>query len=185
MVGQKHKLYSFYRPKTMRIIVSAILQRWNVKKKEIEILIQERWKPKVDPHYSGMLEIVAGGVEEGETVYQALKREIKEETNLELIKVINDYQSDIYKHNDDEVFVFQPFICQQMIKTKKGLRWIGFVFLCEVRGGLPSQTSEARNFHWLGIKELRSELNKNPHKFFPLQVPVLKYYVKQKEIKQN
>ncbi len=43
-----------------RAIISAILQKKD-KNGEILIYLQERWKPKTSPAYSGMIEIPAGG----------------------------------------------------------------------------------------------------------------------------
>jgi ADP-ribose pyrophosphatase len=61
-------------------IVSAIVERKC--RKTTELLMQVRWKPKNDPVYSGAFEIPAGGIELGESVYEALKREVFEETGL-------------------------------------------------------------------------------------------------------
>jgi 8-oxo-dGTP pyrophosphatase MutT (NUDIX family) len=51
-------------------------------KGEKEILVQTRWKPDRDPLYSGTLEIPAGGMHVYENVYDAVKREVLEETGL-------------------------------------------------------------------------------------------------------
>ena len=60
-------------------VVSAIIEReWNG---HTEVLVQTRWKPERDPVYSGTLEIPAGGVDQYENVYDAVKREVFEETH--------------------------------------------------------------------------------------------------------
>ena len=64
-------------------IVSAIIERERNGTKEV--LIQTRWKPENDPVYSGTLEIPAGGLNKYENVYEAVKREVFEETELKVI----------------------------------------------------------------------------------------------------
>ena len=49
---------------------------------EREILVQTRWKPDRDPLYAGTLEVPAGGMHVYENVYDAVKREVLEETGL-------------------------------------------------------------------------------------------------------
>lgn len=72
--------------------------------------------------------------------------------------------------------MFTPFLCQQMLATKKGLHWVGFVFRCEVKGEVRLNASEAINPLWVTIEELNILLTTNPESFFPLQYPVLKTY---------
>jgi len=158
-------------------IISAILQKKN-KQGEILIYLQERWKPKVSPTYSGMIEIPAGGIDGYENVYDALKREVKEECGLDVVKVISDFQSEIYEYNKkDKSFVFKPFVCQQVLNTNGGLPWIGFVFICEVSGIVKIDKNEARNPRWMNVAELKELIYNYPGKIFPLQLPVLEYYV--------
>lgn len=153
-------------------VVSAILKKDNL------IYLQERWKPNVSPNYSGLIEIPAGVIDAYESIHDALAREIKEETNLDIVEVLDNYQSDIESPNDcDKSFVFKPFLCQQVLKTNNGLSWIGFVFLCEVQGNVQIEKSEARNPQWVTMDKLRNMLDKKPESFFSLQLPVLKYYI--------
>jgi 8-oxo-dGTP pyrophosphatase MutT (NUDIX family) len=159
-----------------KVVVSAILLK--KEKKEIKIFLQTRWKPKSSPTYSGMLEIPAGGIDSYENVYDALKREVKEETNLNIIKIINDYYGDVFNpRKNDKTFVFKPFICQQALETNNGLPWIGFVFICEVKGEVKMNANEARYPIWVSIKELKKIVKDNSGSIFPLQLPVLKYFV--------
>jgi 8-oxo-dGTP pyrophosphatase MutT (NUDIX family) len=159
-----------------RAVVSAILQKKD--DDGIKVFIQTRWKPHVDAPYSGMLEIPAGGIDPYENVYEALKREVKEECGLDVVKVIDDFQSNVEEPvKGDRVFVFKPFLCQQALSTRGGLPWVGFVFLCEVSGEVKMQESEAKDPVWLNLAELEQKLKENPEIFFPLQLPVLKHYV--------
>lgn len=159
-----------------RPIVSAILQKKS--RNGISIFLQTRWKPNIDSPYSGLIEIPAGWIEEYENIFDALKREVKEECGLTVTKVIGDYKGPILKPcKGDSAFAFRPFICQQVLSTRGGLPWIGFVFLCEVKGKIKMQESEAQNPRWVSIKELEDIINIFPDKIFPLQLPALKYYL--------
>ncbi len=164
-------------PNKIRPVVSAILQKKD--KDGLKIFIQTRWKLHIDSPYSGMLEIPAGGIDAYENVYDALKREVKEECGLDVVKIVNDFQSDIEEPIiGDKAFVFQPFLCQQVLSTRNGLPWMGFVFLCEVEGEIKMQENEAKDPIWVSLKELEEILSTKPDEIFPLQLPVLKYYLK-------
>lgn len=160
-----------------KAVISAIL----FKKEDgiIKFFTQIRWKPKESPQYIGMIELPAGGIEAYEDVYDALYREVKEETNLEIVRIIDNYKGEkLSTRENDESFVFKPFICQQVTKSNNGLPWIGFVFLCEVKGEVKIQKSEAKDPKWLTLGELENLL-KSKEKIFILQYPVLKYFVEE------
>ena len=164
-------------PKT---IISAILMRR--RNDTIEIFLQTRWKPTVSPMYSGMLEIPAGVIDAYENVYDALRREVKEECGLEIVKIVDDYQGQIVEPRPhDKSFVFKPFICQEALETNNGLPWMGFVFLCEVEGEVRVDASEAKDPRWVSITELKEILKTSQEKIFPLQLPVLKYFIEYAE----
>lgn len=159
-----------------RAVISAILEKTEdgVRK----VFIQTRWKPVVSPTYLGVLEIPAGGIDGYENIYDALKREVKEETGLDIIKVIDDFQSAIVENRpNDKSHVFKPFICQQSLETNNGLPWIGFVFRCEVEGEVKMQLEEAKDPQWMTIDELENILKEEPEKIFSLQYTTLQYYV--------
>jgi 8-oxo-dGTP diphosphatase len=155
-------------------IVSAIVER--VHDGEIEILVQTRWKPDRDPVYSGTLEIPAGGIKKYENVYDALQREVYEETGLKVLKIKPDIRTKMFSPRDDEAFAFVPFCGQQ--QTKGGVSRIGFVFICEVEDKPPvSQPEEVRDVRWMKTFELRQLLDENPEKIFTFQLGVLDYYL--------
>src|SRR5574341_2340059 len=81
-------------------IVSAIIEREHNRKKKI--LVQTRWKPDRDPLYSGTLEIPAGGMQVYENVYDAVKREVLEETGLRVTRFDPDICTRTYAPNDDD-----------------------------------------------------------------------------------
>ena len=155
-------------------IVSAIIERDHDGEKEI--LVQTRWKPDRDPHYSGTLEIPAGGIHRYENVYDAVKREVLEETGLRVISFYPDIRTKTYAPHDDDCFAFVPFCCQQQLKG--GLPRVGFVFLCQVEDAEPvPQHEEVRDIRWMKTSELRKLIAERPERIFTLQLGVLDYYL--------
>lgn len=166
--------------KTNIPVVSAIIER--IRNGQTEILIQTRWKPSRDPVYSGTFEIPAGWVDYYESVYDALKREVKEEAGLTVIKIKPDIKTKVHSPKDDGAFAFMPFCCQQQIKG--GRPWVGFVFLCEVEDAEPvPQETEVKDIHWITKAELKRLFTEEPNKFFTLQLPVIDYYLNYANLK--
>ena len=161
-------------PKTNIPVVSAIVER--VHNGVTQVLVQTRWKPESDPVYSGTLEIPAGWVDEYENVYDALKREVLEETGLVITRIKPDRHTAIHgTQKNDASFAFLPFCCQQQLKG--GKLWIGFVFLCEVEDTEPvAQGTEVKDIRWMSKDELRKIFEESPDSIFTLQLGVLDYY---------
>ena len=158
--------------------VGAIIERHN--NGHTEILLQTRWQPHGDPVYSGTLEFPAGRMDNlYEDVYEALGREIKEETGLTLKGISNDQRSkSVSTGRDDKIIGFQPYYCTQQLKN--GQPWIGFVFRCEVEPGEPSgSASETKDPQWIRVEKLRKMVAENPNQFFGLELPALQYYLDQ------
>lgn len=155
-------------------VVSALIERQH--NGETEILVQTRWKPEWDPIYSGTLEIPAGWIDRYENVYDALKREVREETGLTVLKIKPDIKTRVHSPGDDGSFAFIPFCCQQQITG--GKPWIGFVFLCEVEDKEPvAQSDECRDIRWMKKADLKQLLDEFPEKIFTLQAGVFDYYL--------
>jgi 8-oxo-dGTP diphosphatase len=154
-------------------VVSALIEREH--EGETEILVQTRWKPEFDPKYSGTLEIPAGWIDRYENVYDAVKREVLEETGLRVLKIEPEIKTAIHGPNEDGSFAFIPFCCQQQIKG--GKPWIGFVFLCQVEDKEPiPQSDECRDIKWMKASLLKKLFEENPQKIFTLQLGVLDLY---------
>lgn len=159
-----------------RAVVSAILEK--IEDGKQYVFVQTRWKPQASPTYLGVFEIPAGGIDGYENVYEAVKREVREETGLEITRFIDDVQTPVMQARPgDTSIAFKPFICQQVLKTNGGLPWVGFVFRCEVTGTITMQTSEAKDPRWVTIDELDELITKTPEQIFSLQLATLRYYV--------
>jgi 8-oxo-dGTP pyrophosphatase MutT (NUDIX family) len=158
-------------------VVSAIIER--EKDGEVEILIQTRWKFNKDPVYSGTIEIPAGKIPAYENVYDAVHREVLEETGLKIIDIYPNIKTKTHNVKDDGSFAFQPFCCQQQIKN--GQPWIGFVFICKVKDEKPkNRKNETKDVRWIKKSELKQIFEKTPEKIFTLQLGVLEFYFNKK-----
>ena len=155
-------------------IVSAIIEREHNGEKEI--LVQTRWKPERDPLYSGTLEIPAGGMHVYENVYDAVKREVLEETGLRVTSFYPDIRTKTYAPKMTTACLC-PLRCQQQLKG--GLPRVGFVFLCQVEDAEPvPQHDEVRDIRWMTVSELWKMFEETPEQIFTLQLGVLEYYLK-------
>lgn len=161
-------------PKTNIPVISALIER--ERNGETEILVQTRWKPERDPIYSGTLEIPAGWIEMYENVYEAVKREVLEETGLHVTNIYPDVKTQTYSPKDDGAFAFVPYCCQQQLKG--GKPWIGFVFLCRVDSREPvANSDETKDIHWLSKSKLKEIVTIHPEQIFTLQLGALNYYL--------
>jgi 8-oxo-dGTP pyrophosphatase MutT (NUDIX family) len=152
--------------------VSAIIERRQGTR--TQVLVQVRWKPAKDPVYSGTFEIPAGGINLYENVYDALKREVFEETGLQVTGFRPDIKTRIHSQNGDDVFAFVPFCCQQQVT---GHARVGFVFVCTVEGTTTPAPDEVGEITWLDTAELRRLVEKEPERIFTFQLPVLAFYL--------
>ncbi len=163
-------------------IISAIIERKG--ESETEILIQTRIAD-YDDLYQGTIEIPAGRIDSFENLYDAIIREVKEETGLDVLEIGQalDSETETTSRND-EAIVFQPFCCQQSIKGN--IPWVGFVFIIKVKEGkLIPEKGQTQDLRWVKISELKEILLNSKDKVFTLQLPVLKYYVSHKEGKDG
>lgn len=87
--------------------------------------------------WHGQYVIPGGHIELGETIEEALKREIKEETNL-----------DIY---DIEFLVFQEFIYDKSFWKKD--HFIFFDFMCRTDSSDVILNEEAEEYIWVSVEE--------------------------------
>lgn len=159
-----------------RAVVSAIIEK--VENGRRYIFVQTRWKPEASPTYLGVLEIPAGGIDSYENVYDAIRREVQEETGLEITRFIDDEHTPIMEMRPgDTSIAFRPFLCQQVLETNGGLPWVGFVFRCEAAGTITMEPTEAKDPRWMSIDELDELLTSHPDQIFSLQIATLRYYI--------
>lgn len=156
----------FTKPSACAIIEKKI-------EKEKYILIQERFKEDA-PSENGLLEIPGGKIREFENIYDCLRREVKEETGLDIIKIHGEEDSNIVEYNDYTVLNYTPFDCVQNIKGYYPI--MAEMFICEASGDLLTYTNESKNPRWVSLKELINLLEKHETSFYPMHIAALKKY---------
>ncbi|BCZ48897.1 DNA mismatch repair protein MutT [Clostridium gelidum] len=139
------------------------------------ILVQERQKEDGGKE-NGMLEIPAGKIREYENIFEALRREVKEETGLIITKINGEECSSQSCVNGNKVISFQPYCVTQNLSGAYSL--ILNTFLCEADGVLAESTNETQNIHWEKADIILDMLKANPDSFFLMHVNALKKYFK-------
>ena len=152
--------------------VGAIIEK--CKEDGVCILIQERYKEHEHVE-KGLLEIPAGKIREYENIYQALRREVKEETGLDITEIAGEEKKRTVEVNGYKVMSYEPFDCSQNFCG--GYSIILQTFLCRATGKLVKQTNETRNIHWVLKDKLKEMLEENVEMFYPMHVNTLKKYL--------
>lgn len=118
--------------------VAAIIEK--IVNNEKYILIQTRQKEDV-AETNGMLELLAGKIREYENIFEALRREVKEETGLSITKILGEDNqiSNFIKGN--EVISYTPYCITQNLSGAYSI--ILNTFLCEAKGELLTETNES------------------------------------------
>jgi 8-oxo-dGTP pyrophosphatase MutT (NUDIX family) len=154
---------------------AAIIER--VHDGELEVLLQTRWKPE-DTLYSGLLEIPGGRIQLGEDVQSALRREIEEETGLQVEEIAPSVDIRRQGKNSKTSVTFVPFCGEQFL----GSNYIGFVFICKASGKLLQKgIYDGKDPRWFKFSELKRILSEKPEEVFPYHLSALTYYVQQRE----
>ena len=137
-----------------------------------EILIQTRDKPFEGGRW---LELPGGRVEEYELLYDALKREIKEETGLTLHSVDGEQSRLVAGVRDTQVECLKPFAVYQTIQGP--VDSLGFYFRCRAEGELKAVGGDALGARWIAIKELRYLVSQQPALFSWVDLAGIQYYL--------
>ncbi|MDR3598101.1 NUDIX domain-containing protein [Clostridium sp.] len=151
---------------------SAIIEKTIDEKKYI--LIQERFKEGA-PNENGLLEIPGGKIREFENIFDCLRREVREETGLEIIKIEGEDEASITENKNYKVLNYTPFACSQ--NTYGYYPIMTHIFICHAKGELLNHTDEAKNMRWISVEELSRLLQENENKVYPMEVAALKRYL--------
>lgn len=138
------------------------------------ILVQERQKEGggVD---NGLMEIPSGKIREYENIFDALRREVNEETGLTVTKIVGEDEVVRSTVEGHEIISFEPYCITQNLSGVYSL--MVSIFLCEAEGTLALSTNETQNIRWMKVEELKEILTKTPEKIFIMHINVLKKYL--------
>lgn len=140
----------------------------------IEIVIQRRTKANAAYKF----ELPGGRVEPFESLLQALIREVKEETGLDVYEIegANTRIDTIGINPAFEVECLQPYAAYQTIKGP--IDSVGYYFRCKATGDLLEAGDETADIQWMAIKELNDLFTRNPLDFSDVDRAGVKYYLK-------
>lgn len=149
--------------------VGAIIERDSKEGKQI--LVQIRYKA-TDPKYKDVIEIPGGKFRAFEDIFETLRREVKEESGLDLTFIEGEAERQTFENRGDTSDIITPFCVIQM---KEG-PFIGLIFVCKGEGELVQQTDETKNIQWMAANELRDIVDKEPERTYTAFLAPLKKY---------
>ncbi len=152
--------------------VGAIIER--IIDGEKHILLQTRWKAD-GGDTNGKIELPAGKIREYENVFDALRREVYEETGL-TVRVIEGESSAITNTlNGVTTISFQPFCITQNLSGAYSI--ILNTFICEADGDPCDCTEETQNICWKKLSDIRRIVQETPDQIFFMHLNALKKYL--------
>ncbi len=154
----------------MHVNARALIER--VEECQVELVIQVRNKP-----YEGStrLELPGGRVEEFESLIDALRREVREETGLELIQIEGLETRIETKGVDTNVECIQPFAVYQTLYGP--VDSIGVYFRCRAEGRLLETGDETNHPCWMVVSEIAKLLDDAPDQFSFVDRAGLVFYI--------
>ena len=138
------------------------------------ILMQTRQKEGGDDT-NGKLEIPAGKVREYECVYDALRREVMEETGLTVPEITGEQEAKHVEVVGNRTISFTPYYTTQNLCGAYSI--LLHTFLCCAEGEPLTSTDETQNIGWMPIDLLRERLSAHPEDFFFMHVCALRKYL--------
>jgi 8-oxo-dGTP pyrophosphatase MutT (NUDIX family) len=143
----------------------------------MKILIQVRNKP----HEGGKwLELPGGRVEEFESLVNALKREIREETGL-VITHIEGLNTRLETGSTDaNVECLTPFAVYQTLNGP--VDSMGIYFLCRAAGQLLTTGDETEGIQWMPVQQVVQWMKTNPEKFDWVDRAGLLFYLRHRSL---
>ncbi|MBT3304449.1 NUDIX domain-containing protein [Candidatus Woesearchaeota archaeon] len=104
-------------------------------KEEKVLLITKSDKEDINPN---TVDIPGGRLEFGETPEDALRREVKEETGI-------------------EIEIIKPSHCWTLIKKEKEFQLVGVTFYCKFLSGIETLSEEHTEFKWIDPEQILKE----------------------------
>jgi len=141
---------------------------------DVEILVQMRNKPHEG---SKCIELPGGRFEEFESLVDALRREVREETGLELSFIEGlDTRIETNRANTN-VECIRPFAVYQTLYGP--VDSMGIYFRCRAEGQLLEMGDDTERPHWITVSEIERQMNDDPNQFSFIDLSGLAFYLKQ------
>jgi 8-oxo-dGTP diphosphatase len=140
----------------------------------IEIVIQLRNKPVEGGQW---LELPGGRVEEFESFLEAVKREVREETGLNITHIEGESARVESQAGRTNVECLQPFAVYQT--TRGPVDSLGAYFRCRAEGGLLAAGDDTLGPRWMPVAELAAGLKQTPEKFSWIDQAGLLFYLQE------
>lgn len=140
------------------------------------VLVQTRQK-EGGGDTNGKLEVVGGKIREYEEIFEALRREVWEETGLRLTAIRGEDGKTVNALHGATVQSFEPFCITQNLSGAYAILLL--TFLCEAEGEPLAQTDEATNIRWMPVTQLRDSVWNHPEDWFFMHVNELRKYTAQ------
>ena len=138
--------------------VRAIIERSTAEGTEIVIQVRNK------PHEGGKwIELPGGRVEEFESLISALRREVREETGLELAQIEGLSAKVDTDSGDTNVECLAPFAVYQT--TRGPVDSMGVYFRCKAEGQLLAVGDDTECIQWVSVERLAEWLAADPGKF--------------------
>lgn len=141
---------------------------------ETEIVIQTRNKP----NEAAQFELPGGQVEKFESLTAALRREVKEETGLDVTTVEGE-ETRIDTGDINPNFVVEcvrPFAAYQTVKGS--FDSVGYYFRCQAEGELLAHGDGAKGARWISLAELARLIQNDPLQFINVDRAGIMFYLK-------
>ena len=143
-----------------------------IENEDQQILVQIRNK-KSDPKFSGTMEIPGGKFRAGESVYETLRREVQEESGMEITSVTDEENIQHNFSNEMSSDIILPFCITQSPEGP----FVGLIFRCKAKGVPAKETNETKNCQWIKLSDLRNIIDQTPEKIYTPFLGALKKFL--------
>ena len=151
-------------PQHHQMFVNARAVLWREGAEGVEYLVQTRDRPG----QRKSLEFPGGTVEANESLHDALRREVREETGLVVTEI--EGRAVQFEGESRTVECIEPFAAYQMTK---GFNSVGVFFRCRAEGELLTEGDGSRDIHWMAAADLSTCYAEDPNQFNEITAAVL------------